>query len=202
MQRFVWDLQYPNPPSDNYDLPISAIYKNTPFVPEGVFVMPNNYVVKLTVNGKTYTQSLTVKMDPRVTTSTADLQQQFNLSMQAYEGVKQTFAMLEEIKTFQARLKATREKTRNNDVQKEIADLEQKLNTFLNGNSSAPVLMSEFPLNRLNGAFQTLLDVLQDTDAKPTTQTVVAAKDLQDALRNANNLLAKLREQSNKLSRP
>ena len=202
MQRFVWDLQYPNPPSDNYDLPISAIYKNTPFVPEGVFVMPNNYVVKLTVNGKTYTQSLTVKMDPRVTTSTADLQQQFTLSMQAYEGVKQTFAMLEEIKTLQARLKATREKTGNSAVQKEIADLEQKLTTLLNGNSSAPVPMSEFPLNRLNGAFQTLLDVLQDTDAKPTTQAVVAAKDLQDALRNANNLLAKLREQSNKLSRP
>ena len=197
MQRFVWDLQYPNPPSDNYDLPISAIYKNTPFVPEGVFVMPNNYTVKLTVNGKTYTQSLNVKIDPRVTTSTTDLQQQFTLSMQAYEGVKQTFAMLEEIKTLQARLKATREKTGNN---KEIADLEQKLNILLNGNSSAPVPMSESPLNRLNGAFQTLLDVLQDTDAKPTTQAVFAAKDMQTALSNASISLAKLREQSNNVN--
>ena len=130
------------------------------------------------------------------------MQQQFTLSMQAYDGIKQTFAMLEEIKTLQARLKEIREKTGNNDVQKEIADLEQKLNTFLNGNSSAPVLMSEFPLNRLNGAFQTLLDVLQDTDTKPTTQAVVAAKGLQDTLRNASILLARLREQSNKLSRP
>ena len=202
MQRFVWNLQYPNPPSDQYDLPISAVYKDTPFVPEGPFVMPGNYTIKLTANGKTYMQTLTVKIDPRVKTLVVDLQQQFNLSMQAYEGVKQTFAMLEEIKTLQARLKATREKTGNNDVQKEIADLEQKLNILLNGNSSAPVPMSEFPLNRLNGAFQTLLDVLQDTDAKPTTQAVAAAKDLQDALRNAGISLAKLREQSNKLSRP
>src|SRR5204863_369127 len=29
MQRFVWDLTYPNPPSDRYDLPISAIVHDT-----------------------------------------------------------------------------------------------------------------------------------------------------------------------------
>ena len=46
MQRFVWDLLYPNPPSDRYDLPISAIYKNTPLVPQGPAVLPGKYTRK------------------------------------------------------------------------------------------------------------------------------------------------------------
>ncbi len=199
MQRFVWDLQHPNPPAENYDLPISAIYKDTPFVPEGPFVMPGNYTVKLTANGKTYTQTLAVKMDPRVTTSMADLQQQFNLSMQAYEGFKQTFAMLEEINKFQAQLKEAREKAVNNESKKEIEALEQKLNALVNGSSNAPVPMSEFPLSRLNGAFNSLLDLLQDADAKPTTQAVAAAKDLQDALANSVTTWNEIKEKDVKI---
>ncbi len=56
MQRFTWDLLYPNPPSDGYDLPISAIVRDTPWTPQGPAVLPGVYNVKLTVNGKTMTQ--------------------------------------------------------------------------------------------------------------------------------------------------
>ena len=116
MQRFVWNLQYPNPPADSYDLPISAIYKDTPFVPEGPFVLPGNYTVKLTANGKTYTQKLNVKIDPRVTTSAAGLQQQFTLSMQAYEGIKQTAEMIEEANKLLEKAKASNDKNLENDL--------------------------------------------------------------------------------------
>ncbi len=175
MQRFVWNLQYPNPPADRYDLPISAIYKDTPFVPEGLFVLPGNYTVKLTANGKTQTQKLTVKMDPRVTTSMIGLQQQFTLSMQAYEGIKQTAAMIEEAIEMQKKAKAANDK-----------NLENELNLFLNGNAgNAPVPVSEFALNRLNDAFSTMLELLQDADVAPSLQAVAAAKDLQTALTKA-----------------
>ena len=136
MQRFVWNLQYMNPPADRYDLPISAVFKDTPFVPEGPTVMPGNYTLKLTVNGKTYTQTLKVRMDPRVTTPMAGLQQQFTLSIQAYEGVKQTYTMLDEVKKLQAKLKAANNK-----------DFDAKLNILLNGERSAtPALVSNLPL--------------------------------------------------------
>jgi len=81
MHRFVWDLHYPPPDALAHEYPISAIYRNTPRYPIGPAVLPGQYSVKLTVEGKSYTQSLTVKMDPRVKTSPAGLMQQFNLAM-------------------------------------------------------------------------------------------------------------------------
>jgi photosystem II stability/assembly factor-like uncharacterized protein len=198
MQRFVLDLQYPNPPTDNYTLPISAIHKDTPFVPEGPFVLPGQYTVKLTVNGQSYTRVLTIKMDPRVTTPNAGLVQQFALSMQAYQGIKQSRAMIDEVRKLQAQIKTTRERAgQNADLTKEIDALDQKLNTLTGASSrgpAAPTPLAEFSLNRLGGAFQTLLGVLQDADAAPTTQAVTTAKELQQVLTNLQKRWSEIKE--------
>ncbi len=83
--RFVWDLHY-TPINTPASYPMTAIYENTAPTPTSPWVMPGNYTVKLTVNGKTISQSFSVKMDPRVKASIADLQKQFALSMICYEG--------------------------------------------------------------------------------------------------------------------
>jgi hypothetical protein len=80
LHRFVWDLSDPAPDPVDHEYPIAAIYRDTPRAPLGVLVLPGEYSVKLTVNGKSYTQPLTVKMDPRVKTPLAGLQQQFKLA--------------------------------------------------------------------------------------------------------------------------
>jgi hypothetical protein len=80
LQRFVWDLCYPPPEGVDHEYPISAIVHDTPRYPRGALVMPGEYSVKMTVAGTSYTQPLTVKMDPRVKTSFAGLQQQFALA--------------------------------------------------------------------------------------------------------------------------
>jgi hypothetical protein len=66
--------------------PMTAIYQNTAPVATSPWVLPGNYTVKLTMNGKTISQSFSVKMDPRVKTSNNELQKQFTLSMICYEG--------------------------------------------------------------------------------------------------------------------
>src|SRR5262249_24400629 len=152
MQRFVWDLMYANPPSDGYDLPISAVYKNTPFTPQGPLVMPGQYTVRLTVNGKSYTQPLAVRMDPRVTTPPAGLQQQFALSMQAYEGVRSAWAMSEDVKKLNTQLAALRN---NQSVAADVQALTQKINQLTGGAAgrgpgaaaNAPVPVNELPLS-------------------------------------------------------
>ncbi|MGB8593701.1 MAG: hypothetical protein WCD40_20145, partial [Candidatus Acidiferrales bacterium] len=73
MHRWVWDLHYTTPLSLRKDYPIAAIPHDTPRVPLGPRALPGLYTVKLTVDGQSYTASLTVKMDPRVNTARASL---------------------------------------------------------------------------------------------------------------------------------
>jgi hypothetical protein len=80
MHRFAWDLRFPPPPAREHEYPISAIAGDTPREPLGPFVLPGTYTVKLTVDGKVITRRLTVKMDPRVTMSPADLAAQLALA--------------------------------------------------------------------------------------------------------------------------
>jgi photosystem II stability/assembly factor-like uncharacterized protein len=89
MHRFVWDLHYPPPPAQRFSYPISAIYRDTPREPLGPVVMPGEYQVRLTVDGKSLTRPLVVRMDPRVKTPPADLQRQFDLSMRVVNSMKQ-----------------------------------------------------------------------------------------------------------------
>ncbi|MBK7708604.1 MAG: hypothetical protein IPJ30_23305 [Acidobacteria bacterium] len=169
MQRFVWDLRYPRPAVAEFDLPISAVFNDTPFEPLGPFVLPGNYTIKLTVDGKTFAQPLKIRMDPRVTANAAELQLQFSLSMRAYEGIRVTRELIDEISSMKAKI---REK-----------GLEKRVDALLNGTGrSGPTALNEFPLNRLHGAFASLLDLLQDVDAAPTTQSMNAARDLDAAL--------------------
>ena len=81
--RFVWDLHYPPPAGADFGYPISAIVHDTPLEPVGPAVMPDTCTVKLTVDGRSFTQPLIVKMDPRVhmTPSQLALQQSIGVRM-------------------------------------------------------------------------------------------------------------------------
>ncbi len=81
LHRFAWDLTYERPVGVRLSYPISAIAGYTPAEPRGPIAMPGRYTVRLTVDGRTESQPLIVKMDPRVTTTTIGLRRQFELSM-------------------------------------------------------------------------------------------------------------------------
>lgn len=73
MHRWIWDLRSTTPMATHYEYPISAVPHRTPLSPQGPLVTPGVYSVRLTVDGHSETQPLTVKMDPRVHTSREDL---------------------------------------------------------------------------------------------------------------------------------
>lgn len=89
LHRFVWDLRLPRPAADTFAYPIAAIYGDTPKEPRGAFVLPGAYTLRLTVNGRAYAQGVTVRMDPRVKTSVADLTLQYTLSKRLTELMQQ-----------------------------------------------------------------------------------------------------------------
>ncbi len=60
--RFLWDMHYTpldQPPS----YPMTAVYENTPPAETSPWVMPGVYTAKLTVDGQSWKQSFTIKMD-------------------------------------------------------------------------------------------------------------------------------------------
>lgn len=75
LHRLVWNLHGKRPAAISYEYSISAVFPgDTPLVPQGALALPGSYTVTLSVDGKTYTRPLTVKMDPRVSFSMQDLE--------------------------------------------------------------------------------------------------------------------------------
>jgi hypothetical protein len=86
-----------------HEYPIAAVPGRTPQEPRGVWAMPGVYTVKLTAGGKTLTSHITVKMDPRVKTPLARLQQNFQLARKmsrlmstSPEAIRETRGVLEQ----------------------------------------------------------------------------------------------------------
>ena len=90
MHRFVWDLHYPPPPTLSPNFPISAIYEDTWREPRGPVALPGRYELRLTVDGRTLTQPLTVRMDPRVRTTPVALARQFAAATRLAAAMRRT----------------------------------------------------------------------------------------------------------------
>jgi hypothetical protein len=98
--RFVWDLHYSPPAGTSAQpgqYPISAVPFDTPREPRGPFAIAGTYKVRLTVGGKTQSQSLTLKMDPRVKTSPVILARQHALAVALLEAVARDSATASQI---------------------------------------------------------------------------------------------------------
>ncbi|MFL6283130.1 MAG: WD40/YVTN/BNR-like repeat-containing protein, partial [Pyrinomonadaceae bacterium] len=186
MQRFVWDLHYAEPKARSHEYPISAIYMDTPRGPLGPSVLPGQYTLKLTVAGHTYTRTLDVAIDPRVKTTRAGLEQQLALSQQTAEGMNATFDALEAVGKLRAQLKDLRARQGLAPALAEsLAALDAKAAALEGGGTprgpgSAPAPAN---LSQLHTQLSSLLDVLQQSDAAPTTQAVAASSEFQRQLR-------------------
>jgi len=154
-------------------------------------VLPGTYTVKLTVNGETRSEPLTVKIDPRVKTPLAGLTQQFNLSLEAYRGLEQSFETVDRIRNLRAQIKTAIERVDRGPLAEALNALDKKA-AAIGGegrsDASSPGLpggtidMREPNLTRLNNGFSSLLEHLQTADLAPTVPMTTAAAELQKTL--------------------
>jgi photosystem II stability/assembly factor-like uncharacterized protein len=176
--RFVWDLHYPPPKVIDNGYPISAIYGDTPLNPLGPAVLPGEYSVRLIASGRTYSQPLTVKMDPRAPITAAGLKLQHDIGVRMNDAISRDFAALSEVRRQRGLLKTQREGAKAG----EVADSLVALDTVLGTIESGPRSGAAENLVRLNGELAGILDTVEGADMDPTTQVVAAANDLERSL--------------------
>jgi len=186
--RFVWDLHFTPPPGPR-GYPMTALLHDTPSEPMGPWVLPGEYLVRLTVNGKKLEQYLTVKMDPRVKASPAVVAQQFELSRQCMDGMAKAAEAVNKARNVRSQLQAISDKIKDKKLADAVAVLDQELAKLVGtpsrrgGGGRRADGPRELSLGQLTAEMQQLLGVLQRADAQPTTQCIAACQTVQKSLK-------------------
>jgi len=176
--RWLWDMHYPQVPGVDPEYPIAAVPHNTAPQPTGPWAMPGQYTVVFTANGKSYKQPLTLKMDPRVKTPAAGLQQQFTLSDELYTKLLTLSPAVEEAAAARKQLKELQSHA-SGETLDAVKKLDQKLQELAGGVTRRPGAGAEPPtLGGLRTRFLTLLGVLQEADVTPSSQATAAVTEL------------------------
>jgi photosystem II stability/assembly factor-like uncharacterized protein len=189
MHRFVWDLHHAPVPNVEPEYPMTATYRNTAPSATSPWVAPGNYTVVLTVDGKTFTQPLTVRMDPRVQTPPKDLEEQFNLSWELYQlrlqlaPIGKTF---DDIVSQLTKLKArAAERPELTDTLESFAQKLQKFGPPRPRQGAPPSLFVLETTTRL-------FDEIQAADVRPTAAVRAAAADVKTKVGSMMELWKKL----------
>ena len=178
--RFLWDMHY-KPIDEPVSFPMTAIYENTAPEKNAPWVLPGNYTAKLTVNGKSSTQTFSIKMDPRVKNSMADLQKQHALSLDCYEGRLTARASMEAVVAARKMLQDKIEKAGTNVA--DLKALEQEV-AALDGarRNRRAAAESSASFGSVEASFAGLFGNVHHTEMTPTTQTIAAVKQTKDQL--------------------
>jgi hypothetical protein len=157
--------------------------------------LPGTYTLRLTAGNKSFEQSLTVTMDPRVKTPPAGLTRQFELSLQCYEGLKEVRAATAKIRKAQTQIKELQEKTKDHALTDALSELDKKATALAGAvpgrRPRAGAGGSEPSLGRVTGDLEHLLEILQSADAAPTSQ---AESECGEARKSLTDLLSHWRE--------
>jgi hypothetical protein len=173
--RFVWDLRHPPPPGTRRELGIAAVYRRTPTGPLGPFVPPGAYTVRLIVDGATFERRIEVRLDPRAEMSEDDVRLQTESSLACYRGYLEAQEIREAIDALgpepgeaSRKLRGEGEPEEPDTLYGSIAETSLELETVVG----------------LQQKFLYVLKLLQQADARPTTQALEAVRKLQERLRS------------------
>jgi photosystem II stability/assembly factor-like uncharacterized protein len=174
LHRFLWDMHYTPLPGVEPEYPMSAVNRDTPPSPTTPWVVPGEYTVVLTAGGKSCTQPLTVKMDPRVKMSQVELEKQLTLSQQLGD----VRAGLEPIGKIFDSLVEQMTKLRDQSLPKNVEEKLNALNSKLTELGPPRPRPGQTPsLHALDSA-KDLFQQIQGVDAVPTDRVKAAVNDV------------------------
>ncbi len=173
MNRFVWNLRYP----DAVSFPGMILWAGSVTGPRAA---PGKYQVRLTVDGKPQTESFEVKKDPRLETTTEDYTRQLSLAMQirdklsaTNEGVIRIRALRKQLEDYTSRDNPRVAQAAKTLIQ-HLTTVEEELYQTKNRASEDPL---NFPI-KLNNKLAHVLSLVESSDNRPTDQSYMVYEDL------------------------
>ena len=151
MHRVNWDLRHADPPTLNfgysgtmldyreYTLSWHALPGQTPRTTlVGPMVLPGAYTATLTVDGKGYTQPITVVQDPRVSVPPAGLTAQYQLEQRMVAGIAATYSGFNYVQALRDALAARKTAASTTGSAAAVASAAQALDTALAALANGP----------------------------------------------------------------
>ena len=179
MNRFVWNMRYP----DAKKVPNAVMWGGRHIGPKAV---PGEYKVKMTLNGKSQTQSFNILKDPRINTTQSDFQDQFDLLMdirnrttEINEKILTIRSIKDQINTLTGLMKESGFKDENvtkagQELVKSLSTIEERLIQVKSKSRQDPL---NYPI-RLDNKIAALVGVVSSVDARPTAQSYDVLEDL------------------------
>jgi photosystem II stability/assembly factor-like uncharacterized protein len=171
VNRFVWNLRYPDASRLPGDIPTERSLA-------GPLVPPGAYQVRLTVNGRSYTQPFEVRKDPRIAATREDLDAQFELLLQIRDKLSQTHEGVLRLRSIRAQLDEWLRRAEGSSNRRALEDAAKRLKERLAAIEEELVQTRakgesdrlNYP-GRLNAKLVHLTAVVASADALPTRQS-------------------------------
>jgi len=174
MHRLVWNLAWGAELSGSGE-------EEEYFAPHAPRAAPGEYEVRLTVDGKTWTEPLRVTMDPRSTATPQELTEQVKLGRQIFAEALQSRKALSAIRAVQKQLADIQPKLQQHpDAKASVDGASDELKVLLIGSSS-----SEMGLEKANTGLASALRVVESSDGPLPEQALDVYRESSAAMKRA-----------------
>ena len=179
LNRFHWDLRY----EPIVSFPGLVLWGATT---NGPMALPGPYQVRLTVDGASQTEPLTIKKHPFRTVSQADLQAQFDLATQIRDKVNEANEAVIHIRTIKKEIADRMAKKNDSDLRaianrltRTLTEVEEDVYQVRNQSNQDPL---NFPI-KINNRLASLLRVVETGDGRPTGNVDPIFNDIKQELK-------------------
>ena len=178
MNRFVWDMRYP----DAERVPKAVLWAG---MLSGPVAVPGEYQVKLTVGEKSMTQVWEWKKDPRLETTQEEFQEQFDFLIKIGDKVTEVNRAIIRLRDVKRQIDDLLKRIQGHERAKEIIaagiKLKEQLKTVEDELIQSKSESRQDPLNypiKLDNKIAALAGVVASADALPTEQSYELFREL------------------------
>jgi photosystem II stability/assembly factor-like uncharacterized protein len=171
--RVSWDMRYPAPPALFFDQSSGAVPEDTAYVPEGPMALPGDYTAKLTVDGVSSSQPVSLKQDPRLDQSPMGvdgMRRQLALSQRIIGVMSASKSAYERANGLDAKLSSLRAgasrrfvKTLRSRIAALTGTVDDASIGLSGGSYAVPPVKGTTSFSRINGQASALLEMVEST---------------------------------------